>query len=114
MAASLNARAIGVRSSRRPLVSQSSLDRRALLAGLAASAAWTAPAAAEDQAISFVALGDWGRRGKRSQRQVARAMGAAAQDLASRFVLAAGDNFYPAGVASVDDPHWRESFEAVY
>ena len=95
-------------------MSQSFLDRRALLAGLAASAAWTAPAAAEDQAISFVALGDWGRRGKRSQRQVARAMGAAAQDLASRFVLAAGDNFYPAGVASVDDRHWQESFEAVY
>lgn len=95
-------------------MSHSSLDRRALLTGLMASAAWTAPATAQNEALSFVALGDWGRRGKRSQRQVAQAMGAAARDLASRFVLAAGDNFYPAGVKSVDDPHWRASFEDVY
>jgi acid phosphatase len=94
------------------------LDRRALLTGLAVSAAWAAPVAAQDTpqdgAVAFVALGDWGRRGKRSQRQVAEAMGVAARDLTSGFVLAAGDNFYPAGVRSVDDPHWRESFEDVY
>lgn len=96
-------------------MSQSFLDRRTLLQGIAASATCAAPAAAQQsEGITFVALGDWGRGGKRSQRQVAEAMGATAQDLASRFVLAAGDNFYPAGVQSVDDPHWRRSFEDVY
>lgn len=41
-------------------------------------------------------------------------MGAAAAEIGSRFVLSAGDNFYPAGVRSVVDPHWRRSFEDVY
>lgn len=69
---------------------------------------------AQDQAITFVALGDWGRRGRRAQRQVAQALGEAAKTMTSRFVLSAGDNFYPAGVRSVEDPHWRESFEDIY
>jgi len=96
-------------------MSRSSLGRRALLQGLAASTVFAAPAVADErEAIAFVALGDWGRRGKRSQRQVAQVMGVTARDLAARFVLSAGDNFYPAGVKSVDDPHWRASFEDVY
>jgi tartrate-resistant acid phosphatase type 5 len=94
----------------------SPLHRRTLLQGLATSAAWPAWAAAEpdDGEIGFVAVGDWGRRGQRSQREVARAMGAAAQEITSRFVISAGDNFYPAGVRSVADPHWKVSFEDVY
>lgn len=90
--------------------------RRTVLQGLAAGAAWPAQAAAGvgDAPISFVAIGDWGRDGERSQRAVAQAMGRAAQDIGSRFVLSAGDNFYPAGVQSVTDPHWRRSFEDVY
>uniref|UniRef100_B0SVS7 acid phosphatase n=1 Tax=Caulobacter sp. (strain K31) TaxID=366602 RepID=B0SVS7_CAUSK len=94
----------------------SPVHRRRLLQGLAASALWPAGAFASsgDEAINFVAVGDWGRKGQRSQRVVAEAMGAAAAEIGSRFVLSAGDNFYPAGVRSVVDPHWRRSFEDVY
>lgn len=90
------------------------VHRRRLLQGLAASAAWPASAVASTDAVNFVAVGDWGRKGQRSQRAVAEAMGAAAAEIASRFVISAGDNFYPAGVRSVTDPHWRRSFEDVY
>jgi tartrate-resistant acid phosphatase type 5 len=41
-------------------------------------------------------------------------MGRAAEESASRFVISAGDNFYPAGVRSVTDGHWQRSFEGVY
>ncbi len=94
----------------------SPVHRRRLLQGLVASAAWPAGAVAstDDERVSFVALGDWGREGQRSQGVVAEAMGAAAAEIASRFVISAGDNFYPAGVRSVTDPHWRRSFEDVY
>lgn len=93
----------------------SSVHRRRLLQGLAASAAWPAGAVAADhEALNFVAFGDWGREGQRSQGVVAEAMGAAAAEIASRFVISAGDNFYPAGVRSVTDPHWRRSFEDIY
>ncbi|HEX7946682.1 MAG TPA: tartrate-resistant acid phosphatase type 5 family protein, partial [Phenylobacterium sp.] len=63
---------------------------------------------------AFLALGDWGRRGERDQTAVATAMGRAAAEVGSRFVLSAGDNFYPAGVQTADDDHWKESFEDVY
>lgn len=66
------------------------------------------------QPLSFVAIGDWGRQGGRDQSAVAAAMSAAAADVGSRFVLSVGDNFYPAGVQSVTDPAWKESFEDVY
>ncbi|GGL10540.1 MULTISPECIES: purple acid phosphatase family protein [Caulobacter] len=94
----------------------SPIDRRMLLQGLGASAAWptTAAVAREAGEFAFVAIGDWGREGRQSQRQVAQAMGKTAEEIASRLVLSAGDNFYPAGVKSVADPHWRRSFEDVY
>lgn len=66
------------------------------------------------QPLSFLALGDWGREGGRDQTAVAAAMAAAATELGSRFVLSAGDNFYPGGVKSVRDRHWKASFEDVY
>lgn len=96
------------------------LDRRVLLQGLAgAAAAASAPARADEPAPafappSFVALGDWGRDGDRRQSDVARAMGQAAAEVRSRFVISVGDNFYPAGVRSADDPQWKTSFEDVY
>lgn len=63
---------------------------------------------------AFVALGDWGQNGAPVQRAVAASMTVAARELGSRFVVSVGDNFYPGGVKSVSDPHWKESFEAVY
>jgi acid phosphatase len=68
----------------------------------------------DKQALHFVVIGDWGRRGRPDQRQVAAQMAATAQSLGAAFVISAGDNFYDDGVASTDDPHWRQSFEDVY
>lgn len=86
-----------------------------LLGGLAAHAVTPAFAAARAAvSLGFIALGDWGRRGDMIQRRVAQGMVLAAREIDSRFVIAAGDNFYPAGVASVSDPHWKQSFEDVY
>ncbi|HXC35229.1 MAG TPA: tartrate-resistant acid phosphatase type 5 family protein [Candidatus Acidoferrales bacterium] len=64
--------------------------------------------------LNFLVLGDWGRRGELDQKEVAEQMGIAAQNISARFVIAVGDNFYENGVASLTDPHWQESFEAVY
>src|SRR5262245_47568082 len=88
-------------------------DRRAVLHGLAALAA-VPQAAAASPASAFVALGDWGRGGGRRQAQVATAMAGVAAAAGSRFVVSAGDNFYPNGVASAGDPQWKSSFEEVY
>lgn len=89
--------------------------RRTVLAGLASLAATPALAAIRaDPAAGFLAVGDWGRCGEPVQRAVAQAMAAVGAAVGSRFVISAGDNFYPAGVASLDDPHWRLSFEQVY
>jgi acid phosphatase len=41
-------------------------------------------------------------------------MAQAAAEIRSRFVVSVGDNFYPAGVQSADDPQWKRSFEDVY
>ena len=41
-------------------------------------------------------------------------METAAAELSTRFVLSVGDNFYPDGVESVTDTHWKESFNDVY
>ena len=65
-------------------------------------------------ALSFIAMGDWGRQGEFNQRAVAAQMGRVARRLDAAFILALGDNFYPSGVQSVNDPQWRTSFEDVY
>lgn len=65
-------------------------------------------------ALSFLAMGDWGRNGEFHQRDVSRQMAIAAQTLDAQFILALGDNFYPNGVASTADPQWRASFEDIY
>jgi len=89
--------------------------RRTVLHGLAGIA--VAPFAIPRRAVgaqSFLVLGDWGRRGAETQRRVAAAMGAAALERDSRFVISTGDNFYPCGVRSIRDPQWKSSFEDVY
>jgi tartrate-resistant acid phosphatase type 5 len=64
--------------------------------------------------LSFLVVGDWGRYGEPSQRAVAAQMAHAAERLDAKFFISTGDNFYPNGVASVDDPQWQQSFEQVY
>lgn len=94
------------------------LSRRRALQGLAAlpfagavTAGW---ARAAEPALTFLAVGDWGRDGHDNQAEVARQMGVTAQAVGARFVISVGDNFYEDGVASVTDPQWKTSFEDVY
>jgi acid phosphatase len=80
----------------------------------ATALAAAAPALAEAAPLAFLAVGDWGRDGARSQASVADAMAQAAGETNSQFILSVGDNFYPGGVTSARDPQWRTSFEDVY
>ncbi len=64
--------------------------------------------------LRFFALGDWGFWGGGEQRAVAKAMTRYADSLRPTFIVSTGDNFYDHGVESVDDPHWKTSFEDVY
>jgi acid phosphatase len=95
-----------------------SLDRRSFVAGTAAFAGAAllpaVPASARSASASFLVVGDWGREGTSKQREVATAMGRRAEEMATRFVVTTGDNFYEDGVMSATDPLWRTSFEDVY
>ncbi len=64
--------------------------------------------------LTFLLLGDWGRKGEPDQAAVARQMGICGKKIEAKFVVAVGDNFYEDGVASVTDAHWQKSFEKVY
>jgi acid phosphatase len=90
------------------------LTRRSLLISGAATLATAIPAFAVEHDPTFLVLGDWGFKGSGGQRKVAAAMTRAASELAPRFVISVGDNFYNRGVRSTDDPQWQTSFEAVY
>jgi tartrate-resistant acid phosphatase type 5 len=67
-----------------------------------------------DNGLNFLVFGDWGRQGEQDQIEVATQMAKASKGLNPKFVISVGDNFYEDGVISVDDPHWRKSFEEVY
>lgn len=93
------------------------VTRRRAIQGLAAAAftgAVTSAWAAAEPALTFLAVGDWGRDGKDNQTEVAGQMGLVAAALDARFVISVGDNFYEDGVQGVDDPQWQTSFEDVY
>ena len=64
--------------------------------------------------LNLLVVGDWGRAGEYRQREVATQMGKAAHTVEADFIVSTGDNFYPSGVASVQDPLWKRSFEDVY
>lgn len=67
-----------------------------------------------DKSLNFLVLGDFGRNGEYHQKEVAAQMAKAAATIDSEFVIATGDNFYPNGVQSTLDPHWKASFEDIY
>ena len=67
-----------------------------------------------DNALHFLVLGDFGRHGQYHQKAVAEQMGAAAITLDIDFILSVGDNFYPNGIRSVQDPQLKNSFEDIY
>lgn len=64
--------------------------------------------------ISFLAIGDFGRHGAFTQKEVARDMGTIAEKLDLNFTISVGDNFYPTGVQSTQDYQWFSSFEEIY
>ena len=74
----------------------------------------TATPSTAGNGLNFFVFGDWGRQGEPDQVAVAAQMTAAARKLNPQFIISVGDNFYEDGVQSVADPHWRQSFEAVY
>ncbi len=67
-----------------------------------------------EEGFNFLVLGDFGRAGEYFQKEVAKQLGNAAFMLDSEFIISVGDNFYPNGVASVYDEHWKASFQDVY
>jgi tartrate-resistant acid phosphatase type 5 len=69
---------------------------------------------AKTSGLNFLVVGDWGRDGEPAQRTVATQMAHVGAAESIKFVISTGDNFYPNGVASVDDPQWQTSFEQVY
>ena len=71
-------------------------------------------ALADNYALYFMALGDWGRNGEYMQLEVGKQMGQWASSHRNNFVISTGDNFYPKGVISERDPLWHYSFENVY
>lgn len=66
-----------------------------------------------NEELKFFVLGDWGKPGD-PQKSVANAMAREAELNKTAFILSVGDNFYPAGVRSVKDKHWKKTFEAIY
>jgi len=74
------------------------------------------PPPAESQAPSgprFFAVGDTGT-GEPDQFKVASAIFQKCAASGCDFGLLLGDNFYPDGVASADDPQWKTKFEQPY
>lgn len=61
----------------------------------------------------FLAFGDSGM-GNSGQKAVAEAMSTFCEDHECQWVALLGDNIYPNGVDSVDDPQWKTKFEQPY
>ncbi|XP_031092421.1 purple acid phosphatase 17-like [Ipomoea triloba] len=67
-----------------------------------------------DGSLSFLVIGDWGRKGDYNQSQVAFQMGEIGEQLAIDFVVSTGDNFYDNGLTGEHDQAFTESFTDVY
>ncbi|KAI9174207.1 hypothetical protein LWI28_013730 [Acer negundo] len=67
-----------------------------------------------DGSLSFLVVGDWGRRGAFNQSQVAFQMGRIGEDLNIDFVVSSGDNFYDNGLRRTNDPFFEDSFSKIY
>lgn len=63
---------------------------------------------------TFFVIGDWGSKGEKAQVEVAQAMDKIASERKVDFIATVGDNFYNDGVDSLDDEHFKRSFEDVY
>ncbi|KAK9276622.1 hypothetical protein L1049_006158 [Liquidambar formosana] len=67
-----------------------------------------------DGSLSFLVIGDWGRKGGYNQSEVALQMGRIGENLDIDFVVSTGDNFYDNGLKDVHDPSFEESFTKIY
>lgn len=63
--------------------------------------------------LELFVIGDQGT-GLPGQHLIARRMAEQAKREGLDLVLTVGDNIYPRGVTSVDDPQWKTKFESVY
>lgn len=84
-----------------------------LLAGVASATTGPADLAMTADEVGILFLGDAGN-GDEAQYAVARAMEAWCTDHRCDVVAYLGDNFYPVGVRSTDDPQWQTKFEQPY
>jgi len=71
------------------------------------------PALPDGPALRVLVMGDFGTGGE-GQAEVSRAIADTHASDPPHLVLTVGDNFYPRGVESVDDPLWQRVFEGVY
>ena len=67
-----------------------------------------------DNALEFAVIGDWGRGGEYFQKDIAEQLAKAVTGINASFIISTGDNIYPDGVQSVNDPLWRLSFEDLF
>ncbi|XP_054817282.1 purple acid phosphatase 17-like [Prosopis cineraria] len=67
-----------------------------------------------DESLSFLVIGDWGRRGAYNQSEVAFQMGKVGEKLDIDFVISTGDNFYDNGLTGQHDTAFEESFTNIY
>jgi tartrate-resistant acid phosphatase type 5 len=71
------------------------------------------PSLPDGPALRVLVFGDFGT-GDEGQAEVSRAIANTHESAPPHLVLTVGDNFYPGGVESVDDPLWETIFERVY
>jgi len=75
---------------------------------------FTIPEAKEGEPyLRALVIGDWGT-GRADQKEVAAAMIERHEASPLDLVLTTGDNFYPRGVQSGDDPMWETHFRQIY
>jgi tartrate-resistant acid phosphatase type 5 len=105
-----------MKQTRREFVRTLFVASQAVVAGRFLSASLLAETTlpASPNGLNFLVFGDWGRQGEQDQVEVAGQMAKASKVLNPGFIISVGDNFYEDGVKSVDDAHWRKSFEEVY
>ncbi|VVB03835.1 unnamed protein product [Arabis nemorensis] len=72
------------------------------------------PVTKSDDSLSFLVVGDWGRKGGFNQSLVAHQMGIVGEQLDIDFVISVGDNFYDDGLKGDNDPSFEESFSHIY
>ncbi|KAH9724565.1 Purple acid phosphatase 17 [Citrus sinensis] len=68
----------------------------------------------EPLSLSFLVIGDWGRRGAFNQSQLTSQMGRIGEKLDIDFVVSIGDNFYDNGLSGEDDTAFEKSFSKIY